>query len=123
MDRQLPVVDIAGTAFYVDVLREELRQTDDGENRISFNEIKEGKYGYHFLYDPLKKNVPEQALENEPATGQCLQVTLPALMELDPEAIATKYDIPLDILLSDQQTGAVIIATVKPLSQTHHDAK
>lgn len=98
MTRQLPVVDIAGTAFYVDVLHDELRQKDNPENRISFSVFDQEGDGYTFLYDMQAKNTPDNAEHMEP---HYKWVTLPALMELDPEGIALKYDIPLSILCPD----------------------
>lgn len=98
MGRQLPTVNIGGILFYVDVKREELRQTDDPGNRISFNAFRQEGDGYLFLYDTSTKNTPaskKTALEN---IERLRWVMLPALMELDPEGIALKYDIPLDIL-------------------------
>lgn len=95
MNRSLPTVDIAGTAFYVDVLHDELRQKDNPENRISFNVFDQDGDGYTFLYDRKRKNVSESRGQMEDSFQW---VTLPALMELDPEGIALKYHIPLEIL-------------------------
>ncbi len=95
MTRQLPRVDIAGTAFYVDVLHEELRQQDNPANRISFNAFDQDGDGYTFLYDRQRKNV---AVNREQIEDSLQWVTLSALMELDPEGIALKYHIPLEIL-------------------------
>jgi hypothetical protein len=95
MTRQLPKVDIAGTAFYVDVLHEELRQQDNPDNRISFNVFDQDGDGYTFLYDCKRMNIP---VNREQMEDSFQWVTLPALMELDPEGIAQKYHIPLEIL-------------------------
>ena len=93
-------MDIAGTAFFVDVMHEELRQQDNPENRISFNVFNQEGDGYTFLYDRKRKNVPENPTQMEDGFEW---VTLPALMELDPEGIALKYDIPLDILCDEHE--------------------
>ena len=98
MNRQLPVVEIEGTAFYVDVLQEVLRQKDEPKNTISFDVFQQDGDGYTFLYDRNRKNVAEDAEDTGPAENQYIWVTLPALMELDPEGIALKYDIPLTVL-------------------------
>jgi hypothetical protein len=99
MTRPLPTVDIAGTAFYVDVLHEELRQKDNPDNRISFNVFDQDGDGYTFLYDHRRKNVPENREQMEDSFQW---VTLPALMELDPEGIAQKYHIPLEVLCPER---------------------
>ena len=98
MARQIPIVDVAGTSFYVDVLREELRQTDDPGNRISFNVFDQEGNGYTFLYDKSRKNVPLDIASITKLEYPYQWITLPALMELDPEGIALKYDIPLSVL-------------------------
>ncbi|WP_029274609.1 hypothetical protein [Pedobacter borealis] len=98
MERQLPLVDIAGTAFYVDVLHDELRQKDNQKNRISFNVFDQDGDGYTFLYDTAIKNVPGPAEELTHMKESYQWVTLKALMELDPRGIALKYKIPLSIL-------------------------
>lgn len=100
MNRQLPIVDIAGTAFYVDVLHEELRQKDDPHNRISFNEFDQEGDGYTFLYDKQRRNVPDKP-DLKHMEPWLEWVTIPALMELDPEGIALKYGIPLSVLCPD----------------------
>ncbi len=99
MNRPLPTVEIAGTAFYVDVLHEELRQKDNPENRISFNVFDQDGDGYTFLYDWKRKNVAENSKQMEEGFQW---VTLPALMELDPEGIAQKYHIPLEVLCPER---------------------
>jgi len=99
MTRPLPIVDITGTPFYVDVLHEELRQKDNPENRISFNVFDQDGDGYTFLYDRKRKNVPENREQMEDSFQW---VTLPALMELDPEGIAQKYHIPLEVLCPER---------------------
>lgn len=114
MERKLPIAEIAGTSFYVDVLREELRQTDDASNRISFNELSENKGGYCFIYDKRTKNVPENKSDNE--TESLVKVILPALMELDPVGIAEKYGIPIEVLSPDfPYPGDIVKAVIEAL--------
>lgn len=104
MTRRLPLVDVAGTAFYVDVLHEELRQKEDPDNRISFNVFDQDGDGYTFLYDSRIKNIPAKKADLKHMEEGLQWVTLPALMELDPEGIALKYDIPLAILCPELAT-------------------
>lgn len=101
MERALPVVDILGTPFYVDVLHEQLRQKDNDNNRIPFSVFDQEGEGYTFLYDTELKAAPEDLDAITDHNGRYQWVTLPALMELDPEGIAFKYDIPLEILCPD----------------------
>lgn len=101
MKRQLPVVDIAGTAFYVDVLHDQLQQQDDPHNTIPFGVFDQEGDGYTFLYDSRIKNTPDKANLQHLEEGM-QWVTIPALMELDPEGIALKYDIPLSVLCPER---------------------
>ena len=116
MTTTLPVVDIKGTSFYVDVLHEELRQKDNSQNRISFNAFEQEGDGYTFLYDTVSKNVSPQTISDTETESRFCWVTLPALMELDPEGIALKYDIPLEVLCPElPTTPPIIVATIRPL--------
>ena len=102
MKRQLPCVTIEGTEFCVDVMREELFEKANQKNRISFNVFSQEGNGYTFLYDRTRKNVPENGETIEKLEESFVWVTLPALMELDPEGIALKYDIPLSVLYPEK---------------------
>lgn len=101
MERQLPVLDLKGTDFFVDVLHEELQQKSNPENRISFNAFYQEGDGYTLLYDHELKNTPDDPSSITENNGRYEWITIPALMELDPVGIALKYDIPLDILCPD----------------------
>lgn len=98
MNRHLHTVDIEGTVFYVDALREELWQKDDPSNRISFNAFHETSDGYTLLYDRERKNAAEKDDALPLKDPRYQQITLPGLMELDPEGISLKYGIPLEVL-------------------------
>lgn len=109
MERQLPIIDVEGTDFFVDVLHEELRQKDNPVNRISFSAFYQEGNGYTFLYDKVLKNSPPEIPSDTQATDlppldpdRYVWVTLAALMELDPVGIALKYDIPIEVLCGDQ---------------------
>lgn len=115
MTRQLPIVEIEKTLFFVDVLHEELRQKGNTDNRISFNAFDQEGDGYTFLYDRERKNTPDpeelnDLIENK---DRFVWITLPALMELDPVGIALKYDIPLHVLCPEIEQ--------KPLQQWEED--
>lgn len=102
MNRQLPIVVIEGTAFYVDVPGDQLRQKDNPANCIPFSVFDQEGDGYTFLYDLQVKNSPPDRSTLKKMEPHLKWVTLPALMELDPEGIALKYDIPLDILCPEK---------------------
>lgn len=102
MGRQLPTVDILGTSFCVDVLREELWQKNNPANRISFNVFDQDGNGYTFLYDTESKTAPEDKSTIAELGSRYRWITLPALMELDAVGIALKYNIPLSVLCPDR---------------------
>ncbi|MEE1946411.1 hypothetical protein VRU48_14905 [Pedobacter sp. KR3-3] len=102
MKRQLPIVEILGTAFYVDVQRDELREKANANNQIPFSVFDQEGDGYTFLYDVQRKSIPEDTTVINELGTRYQWVTLPALMELDPEGIALKYDIPLEILCPER---------------------
>lgn len=105
MERSLPLVEIVGTEFYVDVLSEELRGKLDPKNRISFNVFSTDEKGYSFLYDTEKKCAASKEEDIEALGTRYRWVTLPALMELDPQGIALKYGIPLEFLNPQGKAG------------------
>ncbi len=57
-ERKLPTLSIEGTIFIVDVQKEEIRQQDNAENSIGFNEMSYSKDGYRFDYNKELKNIP-----------------------------------------------------------------
>lgn len=95
-------MDILGTPFYVDVQREELWQKGRRENVIPFSVFDRDGDGYTFLYDLEKAGIPEDRSEIKELGDRYMWVTLPALMELDPEGIALKYHIPLEVLCPEK---------------------
>ncbi|TDX00502.1 hypothetical protein [Dinghuibacter silviterrae] len=100
MGRKLPVVEVAGICFYIDVMREELRQVDNSKNTISFNFFRQEGDGYVFLYDVGARRARQR---NEEFDGAVVcWAMLPALMELDPQGLADKYDIPIEELCPDK---------------------
>lgn len=101
MKRQLPLIDIKGTDFYLDVLNDELWQKGNRENKIPFHVFELDGDGYTFLYDEETKSTPGRAEDIAEIKPGYVWVTLKALMELDPEGIALKYGIPLSVLSPD----------------------
>ena len=97
MTRLLPLIDIAGAEFFVDVVAEQLRQKENPKNRIPFEVFDEDEGGYSFVYDTHQLNVADEGADIDNDT-RYIRITLPALMELDAEGIAIKYGIPLHVL-------------------------
>lgn len=116
MGRKLSTVDIQGTLFEVDAFREALIEKDCPKNRIPFQVFDQEGNGYRFLYDRKEKNVPRKKSYVLDDPERYCWVIIQALMELDPEGIAMRYDIPLEILCGDKQVvPRFLTATIKPL--------
>ncbi|WP_142685750.1 hypothetical protein [Chitinophaga polysaccharea] len=116
MGRKLSTVDIKGTLFEVDAFREALIEKDCPKNRIPFQVFDQEGNGYRFLYDQKEKNVPRKKSEVLEDPERYCWVIIQALMELDPEGIAMRYDIPLEILCPDRTIiPRNIIANIKQL--------
>lgn len=117
MHRKLSTIDITGTLFEVDAQREMLRQKDNPKNGIPFHAFDQERDGYRFLYDIENRGIPanRKAVMENPERYRW--VTIPALMELDPEGIALRYGIPLEILLPDDNAAIPkhLVAEVRPL--------
>ncbi len=83
--RKLPIYNIAGTEFLVDVAKDELREKDNPDNKIAFDQMAYNNTHYHFRYDPVLKNIPQSF----DALYEIIQV--PNLTELDPAGLGQKY--------------------------------
>lgn len=125
MGRNLTRVDIGGTLFEVDAFREVLRQRDDPENRIPFHVFDQEGDGYRFLYDMEGRCLPESKQAVLAAPERYCWVIIPALMELDPEGVAMRYGIPVDVLCPENENliPKEITAVVKPVSVRTRDEK
>lgn len=117
MARRLTTVKIKETIFEVDAFKEVLRQKDSPDNRIPFQVFDQEGDGYRLLYDSEGRNVPSSKKAVLEAPERYCWVIIPALMELDPEGIALRYDIPLEILCPEgiNNLPQEITAVVKPL--------
>ncbi|OJV52272.1 MAG: hypothetical protein BGO31_05425 [Bacteroidetes bacterium 43-16] len=118
MSRKLTTVEIKGTVFEVDAFREVLRQADDRHNTIPFQVFDKEGDGYRLLYDPLTRNIPRSKKAVLADPDRYCWVILPALMELDPEGIALRYEIPLEVLCPDPEhlIPKEVIAEIKQVS-------
>jgi hypothetical protein len=87
--RPLPIVDIAGTMFRVDINKREFREVGNPYNRMPFGDIKE-EHGFRvLLFDTRVKN---EYVNRETKPGQLPDhvqiVIIPPLKELDPVGLA-----------------------------------
>lgn len=88
-ERELPILDIEGTAFLVDIKAMELRQAEDPFNRISIGDVAEESGFKVLLYDPHTKNIyPFDDKNGLPPNVKI--VIVPPLKDLDPIGLARR---------------------------------
>lgn len=92
MERELPIVNIEGTDFVVDVNKLELREKSCRKNIISFDDMSKVVEGYTFEYNLKNKNLPN-IFSNE-----SINVKISEFVILDPIGMANKYNHSLDYI-------------------------
>ena len=95
MQRQLPIVNIEGTPFLVDVEKSELRQADSPANTISFHDMGDEGTHYTFNYDRAKRGLPPLS---KPPSEDIVGINIPQMVSLDPEGMARKYGLTVEEL-------------------------
>ena len=92
MEKALPTIDIEGTEFIVDVLKNELREKAEPDNTVDIERMLYVGRGYNFFYDTNIKNIAEfEAFLDFADNKHIKDVTIPNLTELDPDGVAEKY--------------------------------
>lgn len=89
MKRELPVINIKGTDFVVDVNKLELVEKKNHKNVIPFEDMSYTDHGYIFEYNLNIKNLPRM-FDRESTT-----VKIPEFVILDPIGMANKCNHPL----------------------------
>jgi len=84
MQRELPVVDLCGTKFFVDLEIGALREVDNPFNTIGFYDLAKNDNGYVVIYDPQVRNTffgsDEELMERQ----DLKTLQLPTIQEMDP---------------------------------------
>lgn len=86
MERELPVINIEGTDFIVDVSKFELREKADPTNIIAFENMRDVGDGYTFDYSLKNKNLPSMF------DRECITVKISEFVALDPQGMAARYN-------------------------------
>lgn len=87
MKRELPVYNIEGTDFIVDVANLQFREKANPENVIPVFDMQDVGDGYVFDYSPKEKNIPVLFSDDTDVRT----VKIPELVQLDPVGMAEKY--------------------------------
>ncbi|WP_338839249.1 hypothetical protein [Flavobacterium ginsenosidimutans] len=93
MERELPLINIQGTAFVVDVENLILKEKANENNFIPFGYMADVSDGYEFEYGLDSRNIRNIWTDEE-----SVRVTIPPLVELDPIRMSQKYNVPMDQL-------------------------
>lgn len=105
MEKQLPIYEIEGTPFTVDIEKSELRQVDNPANTIGFfSDMTYRGTHYQVQYELLQKKVQEGWSD----TTRIRVINIPQMIVLDPEGMAAKHNIPV-AELKDKRDFEVIV--------------
>jgi hypothetical protein len=83
----LPIVNLYGTDFFLDLRLKELRQVDDFMNKIPWKALQVTDNHFALLYDATKKNAFQGTLEQAVAHGNVKWITLPPLDKMIAEGV------------------------------------
>lgn len=79
MPRLLPMVNVYGTEFFLDMRLNELRQVDDPTNRIDYQQLGIDEFHHVIFYDTRTKNAFTGTYQQARLTDSVKQVILPPL--------------------------------------------
>lgn len=105
MQKILPQVIIAGTAFLIDAAKEELRDAADTGNSIPFDKLKdEGGY-FTMLYDVNSKNIWTNLVAADEKNDHLRKIILPALILSKNQAISDELARSINQQSSERNWG------------------
>jgi hypothetical protein len=81
--RELPMLRIHDTDFYVDMAKLEFRQVDNQKNVISFNNVQDNGDHTQVMYDPKTKNAFQGNWGDMSKREDLVLVKLPPAVDLD----------------------------------------
>lgn len=125
MKRELPMTNIEGTDFIVDVANLQLREKANPENVIPVFDMRDVGDGYVFDYSPKEKNIP--ALFSNDTDIRIVKI--PELVQLDPVGMAEKYGhvvhnvqgkTDFDLMVDQQAFGRRLIGQLPTVDISGH---
>ncbi|NCI51306.1 hypothetical protein GWC95_15365 [Sediminibacterium roseum] len=91
--RQLPIIDIGGTKFYLDLRLNQFRDIDNWANSINLDHLYEITTGELKLgFDRKMKNLFAGTREEFDACKHAVEITLPPMHEMDPLGVLWKLE-------------------------------
>lgn len=97
METELLTINIEGTEFIIDVLKQELREKAAPENNLPIQNMLYVGSGYRFQYDTINKNIASfEATGDFSNSNRIKEIKIPNLVELDPAGMAKRYNLTID---------------------------
>jgi hypothetical protein len=91
--RQLPIIDIGGTNFYLDIRLNQFRDVNNFANSISLDDLYETPDGdFKLGFDKRTKNLFTGTREVFDSAKHAVEVTLPRLDKMDPLGVLWKAE-------------------------------
>jgi hypothetical protein len=101
----MPLFEIEGTQFIVDVEKQVLREFQNPSNEISFlDDMTDRQSHYELRYNPGTNSVAEKHLTMD----EVINIDVPQLTRLDPENMSRRYGVPVE-QLKDKPDFEVIV--------------
>jgi len=79
MPRLLPMINVYGTEFFLDMRLKELRQVDDPTNRIDYRQLSIDEFHHVIFFDTRTRNAFNGTYEQARQTDSVKQIILPPL--------------------------------------------
>lgn len=119
MQRKLPVIRIADTDFYVDVINRELRDVGNPFNEIEFIEMVETRDGYTLCFDMQTKCVFRGSREEYNTRRDDMQeINLPPMHIMDPagyiELMKRHEELVVDVVRNDSALPELVRRMMEP---------
>lgn len=120
--RKLPIINLAGTDFTVDVRMGELRNTNAPYNSIPFRSMEPTTDGYHytFWYDKSAKGIHLNHVDEKSIPDHLVKLQIPWEIRLDPVGVALHKNLPTNILTHYYSQQERFEATILQTKQENH---
>lgn len=96
MERALPIYNIEGTDFIVDVNQMALIEKNNAKNKINFCDMVDLKTAYEIEFNNKAKNI----YYGDYPSDNYVSIEIPSMTKLDPEGMSFKYNVPLGHIAS-----------------------
>ncbi len=102
MTRELPIIEFAGTAFYVDIQEDEFRQVTNPRNKIHFDLLDSSddlELSLAFDKRTLNAYMGELNIADLPVYVE--MINIPSFVSMDPVGVARKCNFPDNFFTDD----------------------